>query len=268
MAMSNNPAQFRFPVFWRELPDPRTPAAAGNRTAVIVNRAAWEQHVLRHVIDRRQPFAGLLETATVETLRTAQAAGTTAPQVVQQALGQLETEVRRSLGRPLVILYEARDQDLAAGNGRQVWLLVLPCGATAYVHQGGEGRYGQGGFLATCYFPRAAVVEPNSERRWICVVRWLVQRYGILDPCQGLLPAHAQHVVRVNENNTVRELRSAIQFVTLATWGFRVDLAGSPWRWRPQPWVPPSVAAAGPPRGPKPRRLKPRRRIWEDDDGV
>ena len=256
---------------WRDLPDPRAPAA-GVKVSIVVNAGAWEEHVVgRHIVNRREPWDGALEPATAETLRQAHAAGTAVPpQVRRQALEWLELEIRRSLERPLAMLYEVHPPDSPDERVPHVWLLLLPCGATAYVHQarwrqGGWRQGGGGGYLATCYFPRVAAVEPNGERRWTRVLRDLVGRYGILDACRGLLPPGPQHEVRVMEDGVVREVRSAIQFVNLASWGFRAELTGSPWRGRLAPWTP-SSPPAGPPRGPRPHRTKPRRRIWEDDD--
>ena len=67
------------------------------------------------------------------------------------------------------------------------------------------------------------------------MLRHLVVRYGILDERWGLLPPDEQHVVPVLQDGTVRELRSAIDFVTLASWGFRVELTGSRWLGRLEP---------------------------------
>ena len=218
---------------WRDLPDPRDPAT-GKKVSIIVAPAAWEEHVVaRHVVNRDEPWESVLETGTAETLRKAHATGTAVPsQVRQQALERLELEIRRTLERPLAMLHEVHRVDPSGKNIPHVWLLLLPCGATAYVHQGGWGQGDGVAYLATCYFPRAAAVEPNRERRWTRVLRDLVVRYGILDACRGLLPPDEQHVVFVVQDGAVRELRSAIRFVTLASWGFRVDLADSPWRGR------------------------------------
>ena len=250
-------------VVWRDLPDPRDPVTAAKKVSIIVDRTAWEQHVARHVVNCSEPWDSVLGAATTGALRLAHTmGGAVAPEVLQYALERLELEIRRSLERPLVMVHEVRRLGSSGKNVPHVWLLLLPCGATAFVHQGGRG-----GYLATCYFSREAVVEPNRERRWTSVVRHLVVRYGILDQCRGLLPPDEQHVVPVLQDGTVRELRSAIHFVTLASWGFRVELVGSPWRGHLNPWTPDSHTA-GPPSTPRPNRLKPRRRIWEDDDGV
>ncbi len=261
-------------VVWQDLPDPRDPAAAGKKVSIVVDPTAWEEHVARHVVNRGEPWDSVLETATIAALRKAHAAGIAVPlQVLQQALERLELEIRRSLERPLAIVHEVRHLGSSSKHVPHVWLLLLPCGATAYVRQGGWGQGAGVGYLATCYFPRAATVEPNRERRWARVLRDLVVRYGLLDQRRGLLPPDDQHVVSVVQDGVVREFRSAIHFVTLESWGFRVELAGSPWRGRLAPWVPAPPAARppyapGPPQRPRSRSLKSRRRIWEDNDGA
>ena len=99
-------AQDRPLVVWRDLPDPRDPVAVGTKVSIVVNSAAWEEHVVRHVVNRGEPWDSLLDTATAETLRKAHAAGTAVPpQILQQALARLELEIRRSLERPLAMLY-------------------------------------------------------------------------------------------------------------------------------------------------------------------
>lgn len=258
--MSQPPAEI-FPVAWQDLPDPRDPQApAGKHTEVVLSAEAWEHIVRKHIANRREPWDELLSRPVRKRVVLEHGtAGDEGWQATQEAVDRLGRQIRHSLERPLVMLYRVGQP----GARRQVWLLVLPSGATAYVHVGGMRPR-----LATCYFPAAAVVEIHRERRWERVVATLVGRYGVVSRRQ-LLPPSEEHTVRIPRQGSATETRGAIVFVTLANWGFAPELPGSPWRGRLSPWE-----AAGEPEerdpggklgGPgrkdgKPHRLWPRAR--------
>lgn len=244
---------------WDDLPDPRDPQAPeGRRIAVRVDRAVWEHIATKHVANRREPWDELLSPETRRALLEGTTGGEEGRRSVEQALARLEGELRHSLQRPLVMLHRAWQP----GRGRRkVWLAVLPCGATAYVHEGGRNAY-----LVTCYFPRAAVVEKKRERRWSRVVASLVLRYGQWsEDRRRLLAPPEEHRVLI-AHDAANAVRDRIRFVTLAAWGFVPELEGRPWRGRLGEWE-----AAGLPAKPSPkqRRLRPfnkRRRDGGDEN--
>lgn len=234
-----------FPVAWCDLPDPTDPhAPRGKRTVMLVYLERWQHIVEKHVANRVEPWEEVLS----EDARRAALEGCTltdeASPLVRDSLSRLQRQVTASLQRPLVLLYRSE----RAGKARwRVWLMLLPCGATAYARQKGKKAS-----LVTCYFPKAAVVERRRDRRWSRVLTTLVYRYAkFSQDGRSLVAPDPEHEVTIRSEET-QETRTRIQFVTPQTWGFRPELNGCPWRGRLGEWE-----AAPPP----PERLERKRRL-------
>ncbi len=159
-------------VGWEDLPDPVDPATpSGHRTQIIVDSGAWRHLLEKHVLSCKEPWEDVFSLEVLDSLGRSDRRNDLGDEIVVQALLELEGQVRSSLGRPLALVYEVRPLGWSGAHPLQDWLLILPVGATVYVHS----RQG-GNWLATCYFSRAAVVEFRRERRWQSVVRRLVLR--------------------------------------------------------------------------------------------
>lgn len=244
-------------VLWRELPDPRDPCAPqGERTEIVLDRRCWEHVLSKHVLPGREPWADVFSAEHLQGLCRVEGARAFTNADVAAAVEALGSEVRAALERPLALLYEVRRLGGSRRPPARGWILVLPSGATAYVHETKNRNR-----LATCYFPSYALVIANREFRWRRVVARLVLRYGVFDTQRNALLLPTKDTVKLTpRGGPVEQLHSAIQFVTPASWGFRVELEGCPWRGRLSPWS----AAEAP--GPRPRhRLKPRRHRSPDE---
>lgn len=220
-------------IQWEGPPDPRGfPTQHRDRIVVGLDAAGWEHIVSKHVANRREPWGDLLSPL----VRKGVVGGWVAEKEgwVKEAWVRLGQEVRASLARPLVMVYKAKR---VGRKKRQVWTLVLPCGATACAREQGSILR-----LVTCYFPKAAVVEPKRERRWRRVVARLVFRYGVVTEKGVLSPPKERKVYVFLEDESV-EMRWEVEFVTLESWGFATELADMPWRGRLEQWpeaAPPS----------------------------
>ncbi len=241
-------------VWWGNLACPSPPP---ERTNVILSRAVWGHILTKHVIDDREPWRDLLPAGTREAL-AAHPTESLQSAPVAAAVGSLECQVRESLARPLVLLFEVQKPGASGGRGRERWCLVLPAGATAYV----AARGGTNNFLVTCYFPRESAVERDRQRRWRRVVRRLVLRYAVWDAQLGAIRLPDAGTVQLHPaKSPARASHSAIRFVTAATWGFCPELTGVPWRGRLTPWS--AAEPLEPCSWPTPRRhrIKPSRRV-------
>jgi len=215
---------------WSDLPDPRVDSG---RTELTISFQAWQHIVAKHIVPGNEPWDDVFPKEVLNALaKSAQSAHgpSSMPEGVSEAFGW---QVRETLSRPLVLLYESHTLGSPMGQPFRMWCLVLPAGATAYVRDQGK----QGNSLRTCYFPTTMVVERNSQQRWRRVVRQLVIRYGIWDRDLGAVRLPADQTIRFSPcKGPVRELRSAINFVTPASWGFCPNVSGCPWGGPPQSW--------------------------------
>ncbi len=249
---------------WDNLPYPGvSPESKPQPLRIVVDWRVWEHVVDRHVLPGREPWGDVLSGGVVEAIHRAagrEAAGSGEPAAT--VLRRLEGEVRATLERPMVLQYEVTGSPKPGAFRSERWLLLLPCGALVAI-----GRARRSFFVATCYFPRAAVVEPRAERRWQRVAVQLVLRYGTIGGSPATLsPPVPQVTFPVPRREPAREWRSNVRFVTPESWGFCPDLTGCPWRGRLGPWP---AASAGVETKPtdqaRRRRLKPPRRLWEEE---
>jgi len=245
-------------VVWHDLPDPRDPNAPGGaRTQLVLERWSWENILDKHVLPGREPWGDILSLDTFRNLRRSKSPANFGDPMVADAIARLESQVRQTLQRPLVLLLEVRRLGQSRPNPSRVWMLVLPSGAVAYVHERKKGNR-----LATCYFPAYSLVNSNRGFRWRRVASSLVLRYAIFDTQRSALLLPTPDTVRFSpRKGPVRELHSAIRFVTPASWGFCPDLEGCPWRGRLGEWSAAEIATAR-----SRRRLKPRRPRATDED--
>ncbi len=245
---------------WDDLPDPRDPRTpAGARTSVVLRRRAWRHIFEKHILPREEPWADIFSREVLRQLFQTKCDPTSSEPVLTEAVRRLGDQIRASLERPLVLIFEARGIGEEEKRPLRSWILVLPSGATAYVHEKKERKR-----LATCFFPSYALVLDNKTARWHRVVQCLVGRYGVFD-----LEHHAVRLPDANTVKTIRkgksyqELHSGIRFVTPENWGFCTNVEGAPYRGRLGEW--PAADTPGPRRQ---HRLKPRRpkRRYEDED--
>ncbi|MCS7305950.1 MAG: hypothetical protein NZ602_12695 [Thermoguttaceae bacterium] len=243
---------------WQDLPDPTDPAAPkGQKTQMVVPVSTWHHILEKHIRCELEPWSELLTESVRQALIDQPVEASEQTAEGQQALRRLETEVRHSLERPLVLLYAMRPvkETGQAGETRyRVWGMVLPSGATAYAHQkGGKVE------LMTCYFPKPCGVKTNRDQRWQKTVKTLLWRYCSRSADnRGLCYPDETYQVLVRPEGEEPQYRTRIRFVTWQTWGFLSGEPGSPWRGRLEPWP-----AAEPPQAQnrKPHRLRP----WKTD---
>ena len=240
-------------VEWPDLPDPRDPEApAGARIAIALHVNAWIHIHEKHIRSSLEPWEEMLSEQVCGQLRQMELAGSPDTEAARQAWEAIGKEIRQSLERPLALLYGKGKSGRRRG---QVWLLVLPGGATAFVC----GRK-QKGFLMTCYYPQTACVVTDRSSRWKQVVKMILWRYcpRSADQRSLCLPG-PEHSVEVRSEKA--DYRYGFRFVTPQTWGFLSAASGSPWRGRLEPWE-----AAGPATGKRPKRHRLRQRGCEREN--
>jgi len=144
-------------VVWHDLPDPRAPNAPGGaRTQLMLQRYSWKHILDKQVLPGREPWDDILSPDILRNLHRSQTPANFADPVVADAVARLEAQVRQTPERPLVLLLEVRRLGQSRPNPCRVWMLVLPSGAVAYVHESKKGNR-----LATCYFPAYSLVNIN-----------------------------------------------------------------------------------------------------------
>jgi hypothetical protein len=142
----------------------------------------------------------------------------------EEALAVLEDEVRRSLSRPLILIYTSLGE--RGIDGRR-WLIPLPSGAIAVVYVGDTEKK-----LVTCYFTGAAGVVPLG-RRWQIAVRELVAGFAVPGQKTPLLPDR-RHRREKSIVGAQPEMCVDIRFVDPEMWGFASGALGS--EWKPPTW--------------------------------
>lgn len=217
---------------WENLPDPSTSVLPGAEANVIVPERMWRKFVGKHVCNSREPWSDVFGEPTVNALKATPHGPFSqgpAAEASQQALGTLESEVRRSLSRPLVLVYTSLREH---GIDGQRWILPLQSGAIAVVYVGAAKKT-----LLTCYFTGAASVDPPGRsnpafkaRRWKTALKQLVYEHTDADPVsqRRLLPDRRYR----REKSVIGgqpELCIDIRFVDPRLWGFAGDAAGSEW---------------------------------------
>lgn len=252
-------------VRWSGLPDPRE-ERRGETLEVVVTVEAW-QHCLKHWTNREEPWKDEFGADTVRALREDPGALPSPDHhPVRRVLEVLENQTRLSLQHPLVLFFTARKMISGSGEKRKrsapkaKWILVLPSGPMV-IAAGNRSPL----WWITCYYPEAAAVESNREKRWQATARSIIALYLPLrgDPPRLLAPKPEEKVVRKTRRGKPVEVVRNLRFITPENWGFRPDLNGCPWRGQLASWD----AAKGDPaaqKSAKKRQLKPRRH--EDQD--
>ncbi len=245
-------------AIWEELPDPTDPAAPeGQKSWMAVPLSTWQHILEKHIRREKEPWKEVLSRPVWTALQNQPVESSHETPEGQATLAMLESQVRQSLERPLVLIYGVRPVDARQQVKKiryWVWGMVLPSGATAYAHQSSSQVE-----LKTCYFPKPANVKQDRGQRWKHTVKQLLWRYCPRGEGRLQLPA-AEHQVLVRPAGERPQYRSRIRFVTWRTWGFLSEEPGSPWRGRVDRWP-----AAEPPDKPprKPRRLRPWKKTSE-----
>jgi len=247
---------------WQDLPDPRS--SAGKTIEIVFNVAAWN-HCQKHLTNKREPWEDELGKEFTQTLRrgvdiTSQEGRAVAAQVLRILRNLTEESLRWGVVITLRVKCARSMEALARGAWHYRWVLVLPSGAMAVQHQFREQTLR----WVTCYYPAAAAVVKNRRQRWAATVRTLVRRYASLDgdKPQVCLPEADKVVIKgrmtreKDESELVVEAWRDIQFLNPRRWGFFPELAGSPWRGRPDAW--PAAEKVSEEKPNKRRRLKDR----------
>jgi len=226
-------------LVWKNLPGFGAGAAS---VEIVCRQSALEHIAARHVGIRAEPWRQVLPGGedVQELIDWAVAAAkgdSAAPTDACNNLADfIESQVRCSLGKPLVVRYRAT---LYGEGGQQmIWKLVCPEGVVAVVaEENGKN------FLRTCYFPRLTVVKeyndtsaPNQHGA-ARTLRWY---YAV----QDVLLTHTEHHkirhnraffkispathLKESEENTPETYKSGydasrdqIQLHTEETWGFQ-----------------------------------------------
>jgi hypothetical protein len=165
--------------------------------------------------------------------------------VLLEVSNLVEQEAKRSLGVPLVVLYDVA-QDVGRGQGYRPWLktcdLVLPSGAKLTIRE-----HEKDFTVRSCYFI-GQVCRTPANVRWRLLVRRLLERYARDNGDGTYSPDPFRPPWRTEETG---EVIYNPRFRTEASW--RLDgRQVRPWETMPDPW--PVVT---PP--PTPGPLRPRR---------
>lgn len=139
----------------------------------------------------------------------------------REMLDVLGKQIAGCLDHPLLILYSCIGERIN-GIGHR-WLLLLPCGAVAYVWEEKSERS-----LRTCYFKGAVGVKP-LEDRLRTAIRQQTLEYAIFDKESGeyLHPSSSDR----HESSSGGELHFNKRFVSPKAWGFRSAIPGDKWCW-------------------------------------
>lgn len=227
---------------WRNLPDPTPNVSPGSTTGIVVPERMWRKFVGKHVCNSREPWADVFGEATVKALAATPHGPFTegaAAEATAEALAALEREIRKSLSRPLVLVYTSLRE---RGVDGQRWIIPMPSGAIAVVYVGAAEKS-----LVTCYFTGAASVDPigtaNSAfraRRWKTTVRELVREHAVfhLADRRFRLP-HAGHRREKSIVGGQSEMCLGIRFIDPVIWGFASSTSGSDWT--PPDWTWPAL---------------------------
>lgn len=217
---------------WENLHDPSADASSGALTTIGVSERSWRHFVEKHVCDGSEPWADVFGEETVKKLAAAPHGPFTdgpGAGASKAALAILGNEVRRSLSRPLVLIYTSLRE---RGIDGQRWVMPLPCGAIAIVNV----RLTEKKFL-TCYFTGAAGVNPIGtpnpafkKRRWKIAVRQLVEEHAVFNTTtrRHTLP-EARHRHEKSVKGGQREMCLNVHFVAPEVWGFTGNTPGSEW---------------------------------------
>lgn len=227
-------------VCWPDLPAPRNARAPdGARTAVRLEIRVWQHSLGKHMLPGWEPWADIFPSEILPRLiRLIDPCVSSVPIVTDGEA--VRRQVRRALERPLALLHKARPIRSPRKRPQRVWLLVLTCGATAYIHGKSYNR------LATCYFPAYALVLKNKAFRWRRGARRLVAEHGVFDAKRNALRLPEPETVKeVKRQGCVKQLRAAIRFVTPTSWEFCHELDGVPWRGKLGEWPAAEVASSG-----------------------
>ena len=212
---------------WENLLDPSSADSPRVSTNIVVPERMWRKFVGKHVCSSREPWSDVFGESAVKTLRATPAGPFSegpAADASQHALAALESEVRRSLNLPLVLIYTSLRERGIDGDR---WVIPLQSGAIAVVYAGAEEK-----ILKTCYFTGAAGVDLRGapNRRWRIALKQLVFDHTDADPVSQRrnLPDRRQR----REKSVLGqqpEMCMNIRFVDPQLWGFSGGAAGSEW---------------------------------------
>lgn len=201
----------KFPHRWINL---RSPFSLGNERrieTVEVLENNWLKIVQKHFTRSNEPWQDVFGS---ELMKVCQSEIGNAK--LLDALGQ---QVADCLDRPLLILYSCIGSDFKGVGHR--WLLVLPCGAVAYVWKEKERNT-----FRSCYFKGTVGIEPVGDRLRTAI-RQQVQEFAIFDKTTGNYSYPGLSDYHSTSMDTERIF--AKRFVSGGAWGFVAESPGSRW---------------------------------------
>jgi hypothetical protein len=217
-----------FPAIWKDLPDPRLHGTSSDVSALIeLSEHDWRKILGKHLCDSSEPWQDVLAADALRVLSLAPNGPFDQPPLkgaTAQVIAGLFDEIRQSLCRPLVVLYDCvRPAGKTFRPGKR-WLLVLPSGGVSLVWALRPQNQ-----LKTCYFLGCVGVQQIKER-WKRAVRYYVQEFGQFNPqtqqyCLPDVKCHREKEVLGQGD----EYRYNFRFVTPTEWGFAGSTPGSPW---------------------------------------
>jgi hypothetical protein len=155
-----------------------------------------------------------------------------------QALNELSSwlyqQVHVSFERPRLVSYQQFADD--ASHLHDTWETVTPSGVVVVFR-----HYPDCTVLQTAYIPKEAHSE-RPHRRWLASVRNRGMEYTLGFNFAGRTYQTPPSAEETFVSNDPRGWRTAVDFLTLRTWGFREmelpGFAGSHWIWtgKPLPW--------------------------------
>ena len=195
------------------LRSPSSSDTEGFRVNIEVLESNWRKIVLKHFSSTKEPWRDVFGS---ELVKASQSEMCNAK--LLDALGQQVTEC---LDLPLLILYSCLGRDYA-GVGRR-WLLVLPCGAVAYVWEEINGNT-----LRSCYFKGTVGKEPIGDRLRTSIRQQIVE-FAVFNKTTGNFEypeLKDHHLAGRDETERVFSKR----FVSGGAWGFVAETPGSKWK--------------------------------------
>lgn len=236
---------------WENLPDPTCLYEGRSVTCTIaINEGLWNHNNFKHLRNPEEPWEDLLgDSLCAEAWRLAQNDGqlSNTIDILRRITEALEDEVRRSLERPLALVF---DLHVATSEGKwllQRWLLILPAGAMFRVRK--RKPNARTAYAESCYFPDT-VRRCSSDRRWVERVEELALAFGkndggeltVRDMDERLSSGPGRQGVRDKDWDV--EARR-VRFALPATWGFGSNLKPEPWRRDLVPaWMEPGAPTA------------------------
>lgn len=206
---------------WTGLDDPA--ALPGRKVTLRAEESGWLHFCIQsgHMIRRSEIFDAWFGKALCEQLRNAwKMPVDTRHELIQQAGQAMDSEIRHTLGAPIVLVYECS----GAGGGKkgEFWRLPLKNGVRLVAR-----RIRHHAILVTCFPPDVMSRVMLAEYRWVVELRTIVQMYADRQGKHFLLPKENRVVNARHDGKAVRH--HSIRFRSPLNWGFQDSVPGALW---------------------------------------